>query len=177
MIPARVGSAAVTRLSRPLGVAMIALAAVSTAGCTFTTQQTTELYYEPADGVEALLGPDVVVSSVLIVTDEQGAPGNLIARVVNSGIEPARVLLASEEAGVEVTVTAEPGETVEIGPEGEQVIVESVDAVPGTLVPFVAALPDGELAFEILVPVFDETFPRYAELVPEVDTGTEPIIP
>ena len=145
----------------------IAVATLSTAGCsTFSVQPITE-YYKPADGEMAELGPDVSVANVFIAAEEAGAPGALVARVVNDGPEPVSVRIASDEADVDLTVDVASGEMVEIGPDGEeQVLIERVEAIPGTLVPFVAAVEGQDLSAELLVPVFDGTLPRFEELIP-----------
>lgn len=154
-----------TRPPRPPVLAAVLLAAVVTAGCTATNSQTTMGDYTPSDGVEGRSG-NLTLTSVLIVASEEGAPGNLIARAVNGGDDPIGLTLSgSDEAAFEYTVDVAPNDTVDIGPEGQQVLIDSVDVVPGALVPVTATVDGGE-TFELTVPVLDGTLEEYADLVP-----------
>lgn len=154
-----------TRPPRPAALAAVILAAVVTAGCSATNPLATTIEYAPSDGVEGRSG-DLTLTSVLIVTDEEGAPGNLIARAVNDGNDPiGMVLSGSDEAEFEYSLDVAPNDTVDIGPEGQQVLIDSVDAVPGALVPVTATIDGGE-PIELTVPVLDGTLEEYADLVP-----------
>lgn len=153
-----------------MGLAAVALAVVATGGCTFTTQQQTNTYYMPSDGVEALLGPDVVVTSVLVVAEDQESPGTLIARIVNSGTEPISVQVLSDEADIDLDVTVNPGEMYAVGPEGDQeVLIDPLPVVPGQSIPMTAVLEGGEIVEDMLVPVLDSSLREYEELVPTAD--------
>ena len=164
-----------SRIPRPVALAGIALATLSTAACsTFSVQQINQ-HYKPTDGELAQLGLSVTVANVLIAAAERGAPGNLSARIVNDGPEPVTVRLASDQVDVDVDIDVPPGEMAEIGPEGdEEVRIDRVDAVPGELVPFVAALEGEDVSAELLVPVFDGTLPRFEELLPAAGAAATP---
>lgn len=157
------------RSSRPVALAALALAVSGLTGCSLTNQQTTQLEYQPADGEQVDLG-GVGVYSLLMVAASAEEPGNLIARVVNTTGEPQTVTLVGTGAATfEAEVEVEPNETLDIGPEGEQVLVEPAGEIPGKLVPVMVSV--GEESEEVTVPVFDDTFDRYADLVPEAATG------
>lgn len=157
------------RSSRPVVLAALALAVTGLTGCSVTNQQTTQLEYQPADGENVDLG-GVGVYSMLLIAASAEEPGNLIARVVNSTGEPQTVTLVGTGAAVfEAEVEVEPNETLDIGPEGEQVLVDPAGEIPGKLVP--VAVSVGEQSEEVTIPVLDDTFDYYSDLVPEATAG------
>jgi len=159
----------VKRSSRPVVPAALALAVAGLTACSVTNQQTTQLEYQPADGEQVDLG-GVGVYSMLLIAASAEEPGNLIARVVNSTGEPQTVtLVGTGAAAFETEVEVEPNETLDVGPEGEQVLVEPAGEIPGRLVPVVVSV--GEETEEVTIPVLDGTFEYYADLVPEATTG------
>lgn len=170
MIPLPLRCPTVRRIPRAVVLAATSLAALTSAGCSTMSPLTTQLEYVPADGEVVRLGERVTVANALIAAEEPGAPGNFVARVVNDGVDPVTVLIASEELDVDLSVRVPPGELVEIGPEGdEELLIEEVEAIPGTLIPFAAALEGTDLVEDMLVPVYDGTLPRFEELLPESD--------
>jgi hypothetical protein len=161
----------VTRIPRPAAAAALALVALTSAGCSVTNPQTTSLQYMPADGVENRLSPTVTVTSMLIAAADKQGPGQLVARVTNTGTEPASVTFtATGDAQVDLTVRVDGGETVDIGPKGREAMVQPVGTVPGGLVPVSVALEGGE-PVELEVPVLDATLEPYATLVPTPDAS------
>jgi hypothetical protein len=161
----------VTRIPRPAAAAALALVALTSAGCSVTNPQTTELQYMPADGVEGRLSPTITVTSVLVAAADKQGPGHLIARVTNSGTEPASVTFTGTgDAQVDLTVRVDGGETVDVGPKGREAMVEPVGEIPGALVPITVAVEGGE-PVELEAPVLDATFEPYATLVPTPDAS------
>ena len=152
------------RSFRRLAPAAVALALCGLTGCSLTNPQTTQLDYVPSDG--ALLDLDGVgVYSAVLVAASADDPGNLVARVVNTTSEPVSVTLTGTGAAeFDVEVEVGPGETLDIGPEAEQVLVEPAGEIPGKLVPVQVTV--GEQTGEMTVPVLDDTFEAYADLVP-----------
>lgn len=155
-----------TRIPRPAALAVLALVALTSAGCSVTNPQTTRLPYMPADGVENRLSPTITVTSLLIAAADAEGPGQLVARVTNSGTDPASVTFSGTgDAQVDLTVRVDGGETVDVGPQGREAMVEPVGTVPGGLVPVSVALEGGQ-PVELEVPVLDSTLEPYATLVP-----------
>jgi hypothetical protein len=149
-----------------VALAAIALVAVTSAGCSVTNPQTTAQYYMAGDAVEAVLENDVVVTSLLVVAEDAESAGNVIARVVNGGTEARQVQISSADGAVDLSVTVEPGQTVAVGPDGdEEAVLDPVGTVPGGRVPMTVSL-DGGQPQELTVPVLDATLPEYADLVP-----------
>lgn len=158
---------------RPLAAAVAALVLatgpVLLAGCTFTNPQTTTVSYVPGDGQDLSVG-DVVISSLMVVTADEGQPGRLVARVVNAATEPRQVTITGE--GLDEVVTAPPQDTLAIGdpddPEALDILIDAVSAAPGRLVPITLTVdrPEGPETAEIGVPVLDGTLEQYAPYLP-----------
>ena len=150
------------RMHRP---AALALAITCVTGCaTITNQQTTELQYVPADGSIARL-PGVGVFSAMLLATGPDEPGTLIARIVNSTSEPQSVSLTGTGAAVfDEQFVVEPRSTLDIGPDGEELVVEPAGEQPGKLVPVTVSTSEGTV--DITVPVLDDTFEKYADLIP-----------
>ena len=153
------------RIPRPVALAVLALAVAGPSGCSLTNPQTTQLQYRPSDGEAVDLG-GVGVYSLLLVAASADDPGTLIGRVVNTTSEPQTVtLVGTGAAAFDVEMEVEPRETLDIGPEAEEVLVEPAGEGPGRVVPITVSV--GQETEEITVPVLDGTFDHYADLVPE----------
>ncbi len=131
MSPSR--PAARTRSSRRLVVGAGALAAATLlGGCSFWSPDVTLEPYSASDGINADLG-DVLVRNVLVVSDGEGEPGVVAGALVSRSDEATDVLL--EVGGSSIVVELDAGESVLLGtPDGEQVVVDSVDGAPGSYV-------------------------------------------
>ena len=64
----------------------LAAGTVALSGCMQFSPMTTELHYDPADGVSTTLG-DLAVHDLLVVSAAKGDPGVVSGYVVNSGDE------------------------------------------------------------------------------------------
>lgn len=88
----------------------VMLAAV-TAGATLTgcgqliNPYTTELQYDPADGVSARVG-DLQASDLLIVNDGEGSEGKLNGLVYNSGSSDSQLTITVNGTDTQVTIPA-----------------------------------------------------------------------
>ena len=157
-----------TRLTRPVALAVAAvLASGLTAGCSVTNPQETARSYMPSDGVEAQLGDGLVATNLLLIAEDAQSEAVLVARVVNSGTEPATVRITSTEADVDVEVEVEPGQTYAVGGQDadEQVTIDSLGVMPGQRLPMTVGA-DGAEPVQVSVPVLDGTLPEYADLLP-----------
>jgi len=129
-----------------------------------TYQATTE-HYDASDGVSANVG-DLDLRNVLVVSDD-GADGNLVMTVVNTGEDDATLGVQFGEGGGDVIeVEVEAGQTLVLGSdEDEPVLLEGIDAEVGGLLPMYFQYGDVE-GVEKLVPVLDARLPEYADLAP-----------
>ncbi|MFB7252055.1 DNA modification methylase [Microbacterium sp. NPDC056234] len=156
-------------------VASVVLSAVvltGATGCTFITPQASTIAYSASDGVNVAdsSGP-VAIRNAMIIADESGELGNLVAAFVNPTGED--VVVTVELQGLEpfeVEVPAE--ETVSLGANEEPLLLDSADAdgdlsfAPGSTVEVYFQSGDGT-GDAVSVPVLDGALPYYSDLVPE----------
>lgn len=144
--------------------------AAGLAGCSATNPITTQVSYNPSDGVATEIG-DVRAGNVLILAAEEGAPGTVLGYLVNDGTRDVQVRLAVD--GEQVLEDALPaGATMLLGPDHTDVVVDRVPAAPGDLVPITLSSSAGSVT--VSVPVLDATLPQYADVVPaagDADAG------
>ncbi len=131
--------------SRPRRLAVVGLAlaaALSLGACQMSSPVTTDMGYDPADGVSLNAG-DIAVRDLLVVSQGDGAPGVVSGQVVNNTPESADITLTATVDGqavpLEPMVTVEPGTSVRLdggGPDGSgtPVTIPSVTARPGGIV-------------------------------------------
>lgn len=138
------------------------------AGCSATNPITTEDPYGASDGVRMTLG-DVRGSNLLVVSEAEGEPGNLLGGLINDGTENRVVTVSAGDTSE--TVELGPKETVLLGggdaPEDGQasIIFESVDVPPGAVLVVTFSTPeDGSVTANL--PVLDGSLPEYATSVP-----------
>ncbi|WP_114905663.1 hypothetical protein [Ornithinimicrobium murale] len=157
---------------RRLAAAGFALvAALSLSACQISSPVTTDMNYDPADGVSVDAG-DIAVRDLLVVSEGGGAAGVVSGLVVNNATEPADVTLTIDSGGQAValnpTVTVAPGQALRLdgqSPEGsgEAVQVPSVEVNPGSTLTIVVQTSLGE-AGSGLAPVLLPDGP-YGDLV------------
>lgn len=133
-------------------------------GCSATNPITTDLDYDPSDGVGERLG-DVRVGNMMVLTGEEGAAGTVVGFVANEGRQDASVVLTvGEEQSDAIDVPA--GGTVLLGPDADETVdVDAVPAAPGSKLE-ITVTTDVAGAAALQVPVLDGTFSEYADLVP-----------
>jgi hypothetical protein len=139
--------------------------ALGASGCSMLTYQATTEHYDASDGVSANVG-DLDLRNVLVVS-EDGADGNLVMTVVNTGDDDATLGVQFGEGGGEVIeVEVEAGQTLVLGSDEEEpVLLEGIDAEVGGLLPMYFQYGDVE-GVEKLVPILDARLPEYADLAP-----------
>jgi hypothetical protein len=153
-------------------VALGAVVALGTTGCGMLVPQGTTVQYSPADGmsVPVTSGP-IQVRNVLIVATEDGSEGNLVAALVNptdaSHVRSMEVGEGATSSAIEVRVPARG--TISLGGSGQDgvdpILIESLDARPGSTIPVYFQSGDGEGA-RVDIPVLDGSLDYLADLVP-----------
>ncbi|TDE10431.1 hypothetical protein [Jiangella asiatica] len=122
-----------------LGVRRLALAAVpvlalsGVAGCSI--QEQTQRWYTATDGVNANAG-DIGLRNVQVVSDGEGR-ATLIATFANSGDEAdelTEVLIGDVPAELSAGLEIPAGGTAVVGPDGDRVDGQDVEAEPGRTV-------------------------------------------
>ena len=152
-------------------VALGAAVLVGTTGCNLIAPQATTIPYSASDGVNvpADSGP-LDVRNALIVVDEEGTTGNLIAAVVNSTSDPLtlRVEVGEGSSAVRSSVNVPANRTLSLGDlsdDVEPLRLDGIDAAPGTTVPVYFQSGDGQGAL-IQVPVLDGALEYLSTLAP-----------
>lgn len=145
-------------------LALGGLVVLGTAGCAAITPQATTIEYSPADGVNVPVGEDspVKILNTLIVADEDGTNGNLVAAFVNSSDDDVTVSLAWDGGATEIEVPADS--TLSLGGADEPVLLENIDTPAGATVPI--AFATGGEPVQAEVQVFDETLHYLEGLAP-----------
>jgi hypothetical protein len=130
---------------------------VSASGCALISTQATTISYSPSDGILVPESGPIEVRNVLIVANEEGTEGNLIAAFVNATDETHTVNMEFGEAGDGVTESVRvPANTViSLGVDGnEPILLEGLELLPGSDVPASFQSGDGDTAL-VNVPVLD----------------------
>lgn len=86
------------RPRRLAAAGLTAAAALLLSGCQITSPVTTDMIYDPADGVSVDVG-GVAVRDLLVVSEGQGAAGMVSGLVVNNTDEPVQVTLTLDVDG------------------------------------------------------------------------------
>jgi hypothetical protein len=145
---------------------LMALVAVALAGCNFFTPQSTQVPYDPSDGVSAQVG-DVHVLNAVIVS-EDGDSGNLLFSAVNSGSDDVALTLQFESDGEKITLDVDvpAGTTGAFGyGESGQLFLAGIDTQPGGLLPVYFQYGD-EQGRQLLVPVLGGELEQYQGFLP-----------
>lgn len=146
---------------RTAAAALTLVAGTALAGCQLASPLTTDLDYEPADGVSVYVG-DVVVRDLIVLSESAGSEGRVTGLVTNRGSEPASVTVQLEDQSV-LTPQLEipPGEAVRLdgvglaAEAGEAMTVASVPNEPGAYLTLRVAVAGGateSAAVPILIP-------------------------
>jgi hypothetical protein len=139
---------------------------LGSAGCSWLAPQATAIEYSPSDGVSVPDSGPVDVRNALIVADESGNAGNLIAALVNTSSEEQTLLITIGDDSQTVQVPAD--ESISLGVDEDPLLFEALDSLPGSTVDVIFASGDATSVLQP-IPVLDGTLPYYEEFVP---TGT-----
>lgn len=133
-----------------------------TAGCLQDNAYTEQA---SSDGLRLELG-DLLLSDLMVLAAAEGEPGTLLGAVSNDGdldTEVAITVVGRDD--VAETVAVDAGETVIFGPEDTRVRLPEMPEPPGGAVE--VEFSSDEYGTEVReIPVLDDTFERYEELVP-----------
>lgn len=139
---------------------------LTTTGCSMVSPQATTIGYSAAEGTNVHGSGPVEVRNAQIVANEDGSEGNFVAALINQTEDSHELNIEFGEGGPALTVRVPANTTVSLGSdEDEPLLVENLDALPGTDVTtfFQSGDAEGELAS---VPVLDGTLDYLAPLAP-----------
>ena len=167
-----------TRLFASLAVG--AAIVLGTTGCNLVAPQATTIDYSASDGVNVPASGPLQVRNALIVTDEEGTAGNLVAAIVNDTTQAHTLRIEVGEGGsaVRASVIVPASSTVSLGDlanDVEPLALEGFEGAPGSTVPVFFQSGDGEGAL-IDVPVLDGALEYLRTLAP-TPTPTSTLVP
>jgi hypothetical protein len=149
-------------------LALSALVVLGTTGCAMLSTQATTIPYSPSDGVNIPDSGPLQVRNALVVTDEEGADGNLIAAIVNATDDTHTLNIEWGEGASKSseTIRVPARTTVSLGTEEtEPLLLEGIDTVPGRNLPVFFQSGDAEgVLFD--VPVLDGALDYYGVFLP-----------
>jgi len=152
-------------------VASVALGAavmLGATGCSMISPQATTIQYSPSDGVFVDDSGPLKVRNVLIVANEDGSQGNLIAAIVNDTAETQTLRMEIGEGSgvIEKSVRVPANTILSFGTEEtEPLLLDGLDTMPGADIPiyFQSGDSDGTV---VSVAVLDGAQKYLAHLVP-----------
>ncbi|WP_240752672.1 DNA modification methylase [Microbacterium hydrothermale] len=169
MSSAVLGGSVKTRLIASIAVG--AAVVLGTTGCNLIAPQATTIDYSASDGVNvpADSGP-LHVRNALIVADEDGTTGNLVAAIVNDTSDSLtlRIEVGEGSSAVKSNVIVPANKTLSLGDltsDTEPLRLNDIDAVPGSTVPVYFQSGDGEGSL-MQVPVLDGALAYLSTLAP-----------
>lgn len=138
-------------------------------GCAIFSPMSTELPYNPGDGVAVSLG-EVQIRDIVVVASAQGEPATIAAYVVNRSAEDVTVSFATE-GGEPATLDVPAGAAVQASPAGEEgLTIESLEVAPGAVVPL-AIQVDGNAPARVGAPSVSASNPMYSDIAPSGASG------
>jgi len=149
-------------------LALGALVVLGTSGCAMLSTQATTLPYSPADGVNIPDSGPLQVRNVLIVSDEDGIDGNLVAAIVNQtgDSQSLRIEFGEGSSKTSETIRVPANSTLSLGNEDtEPLLLEGIDTKPGANLPVYFQSGDGD-GILFAVPVLDGALDYLADLAP-----------
>lgn len=170
-------------LLRRLGVAALTLAATCTlSACQITSPITTDLDYDPADGV-SVETEFVEVLDLIVISEGKGAPGVLTGYAVNSSDEPLTVDFALEADGERTALKPSvkipardaartDGRTSDDDDLTDPITIDSVPAVAGSLITVrVTTSADGTVSKRVPVLPPDGIYEPYAKFIAAIGSS------
>ncbi|MFT4219814.1 MAG: DNA modification methylase [Microbacterium sp.] len=149
--------------SLALGAAVI----LGATGCAMISPQATTVHYSPADGVNVDGSAPLEVRNAVVIANEEGTAGNLVAAIVNPTDGSLTLNLEVGDARTPATVHVPANSVVSLGAEGTPPLpLANFEGVPGSDVPIYFQSGD-ENGVKTDVPILDGTLPYYADLVPQ----------
>lgn len=148
-------------------LAATAIIAIGASGCSLDPRvHATTRDYSAAEGINVPGFGDVTVRNVLIVANDEGTEGRLVAALVNRSTSEANVDF--DIAGKTVSVSVPANSTVSLGTaefDAPDVTLKGKETRPGADVPVTVFVP-GQDAETIQAPILDGTLPYFKDIAP-----------
>jgi len=144
--------------SLALGAAVV----LGATGCNMLAPQATTIQYSASDGVNIPDSGPLKVRNALIIANEDGTLGNLIAGVVNDTDDDLTLNVSIAGQSQQLSVPA--NSSVSLGVDSAAMLFDDV-GLPGADIEASFQSGDGE-GVRVNVPILDGTLPHYTDLVP-----------
>lgn len=134
-------------------LALGAAIALGTTGCAFITPISTDVPYSPSDGINIPVssGP-LQVRNALIVANDDGSKGNLVAAIVNSTDSAETLSLDIGDTGTK-RIRVPARSTISLGTaETDPLPIQNLGSKPGTTLP-ITFQSGGATGVTVMVPV------------------------
>lgn len=155
-------SAPKKRVQLAVAAGSAVLAVLGATGCSATSLQATTIQYSPSDGIVDQVGP-VLLRNILIITSDEGEPGNLLGTMFNESDSPVQVTIEGENESSEITIEGN-GKYVFEDEVDDDGTLQGISEIPGALVDLDFTVNSESATFR--VPVLDGTLEEYREYVP-----------
>lgn len=142
----------------------LVLATALLSGCSLSREVTSLEMYAPSDGT--MVDTESLKARNVMIIKGTGNKALLIGSFVNSGMEPVMASLQTKDStGEEIRVAfeVEPSGKFDLGYNGTEGVLLSLDAKPGSLHSIYVS--DGSDPVELVVPVMDGSLAEYRPFV------------
>jgi hypothetical protein len=146
--------------------ALAGLVILGATGCQAITPQATTIIYSPADGVAVpdAEGAPIEIRNALVIADDEGEQGSLVAALVNRTDSAGTLTLEWGDESATVRVPADS--VVSLGTTDEDpLLLDAIDTIPGATLPIYFQSGDAEGVLTE-VPVLNGCLEGYEDLVP-----------
>ncbi|GAB3272684.1 hypothetical protein [Arthrobacter pigmenti] len=151
-----------SRKRRAALATIAAVAMLSVTGCGYVTKQATTIEYAASDGVNGEVGP-LELRNMLVIAADADQPGRVTGAVYNNSDEEVELTMAGPDGGqTQLTVPANGQYLIDNNAPPE--IIEPAGAKPGAM--SLLTFETSGASEDLTVPVVDDTFPRYATMMP-----------
>lgn len=162
------------RALKAIGAVLVGLGALSVAAC---APIMTDVQYAPSDGTRVVLGDELTVENLLVLTTAEGEPALVVGAVTNRNGERSDVTFAFGDTGtITTSVQVGPNETVYLDPaqpDGETMVLDASPEPPGASLPVTVSTPVSG-STTVQVTVLDGTLPPYDEYLTYLDDVVVP---
>lgn len=148
--------------------ALCAAVALGTTGCGLVAEMGTAVQYSPSDGIDVRNSGPLEVRNALIVVDEEGTTGNLVAAIVNmtDSAQTLNVQVGDGSDAIAEAIRVKPNTVMSLGAEGQKPLrLEGIDAQAGSTLPVFFQSGDAE-GVNADVPVLNGELRYLSTLVP-----------
>lgn len=158
------------RALKAIAAVLLGVGALSVSACAPIMTGTA---YAPSDGARAVLGDELTVENLLVLTSGEGEPALVVGGVTNRDGEGSDVTFTFGDS-LTTTVTVAPNATVLLDPanaDGQTMTLDASPVPPGAVLPVTIATPTSGTT-TVQVTVLDGALPPYDEYLAYLDDAS-----